>query len=149
MPVKLSESIIINAQAEIIFDLTQDYTKRLLWDTFLKKAELLGRNEACVGAKAWCVSKHGLGMETEYVSFNRPKVTAVKQTKASMLFKKFSGSWVYHSDSLNATRVTFTYSYLFNFPFEIVQSIIHKVLVRNVQQRLVDLKAMVENGRLN
>lgn len=35
--------------------------------------------EVGIGIKAWCVSKQGLGIETEYISFNRPKVTAVNK----------------------------------------------------------------------
>lgn len=144
---KLSESIIINARPEVIFDFTQDYTQRLVWDTFLKRAELIDTEQAEVGVKAWCVSKHGLGMETEYVSFNRPKVTAIKQSKKSLLFKKFSGSWVYKETTKNETKVKFTYSYSLNFPFNIASVIIHIILVRNVQQRLKDLKLNIDQRK--
>ena len=142
---KLTESIFIDAPAEEIFDLTQDYSRRLLWDTFLKKAELLNHQSAAKGVRAWCVSKHGLGMLTEYVSFNRPKVTAIKQTKKSLLFKKFSGSWVFEQETNQHTKVIFTYSYSLNFTFNLTSKLVDNILVRNVQQRLYDLKFCVEN----
>ncbi len=56
--IKFSESIIINAAAEAVFDLTQDYEKRLVWDTFLKKAELIeGAAEAGKGVKAFVLPR--------------------------------------------------------------------------------------------
>lgn len=39
---KFSESIEIFGSADLIFDYTQDYAKRLQWDTFLTEAYLLG-----------------------------------------------------------------------------------------------------------
>ena len=65
-----------------LFRLTQDYDHRLDWDPFLKEARLVGGAQtAGIGVRAWCVAKSGLGMETEYVSFNPPKTVAVKMTK--------------------------------------------------------------------
>ncbi|NVJ48200.1 MAG: SRPBCC family protein [Cytophagia bacterium] len=141
---KFAESILIESKSEKIFNITQDYKQRLLWDTFLKKAELIGTDEARLGQKAWCVSKHGLGMETEYISFNRPKVTAIKQSRKSLLFKSFAGSWVFEDRGPEATEVTFTYSYQLNFPFSVLKSLLNKILVKNVQQRLKDLKRYTE-----
>jgi len=146
---KLIESISIDAPAEVIFDLTQDYSKRLLWDTFLKKAELINNQKAEVGVRAWCVSKQGLGMETEYISFNRPKATAVKQTKKSLLFSRFSGSWIFKQLANSSTKVIFTYSYSLNFPFNLTPELINNVLTKNVQRRLKDLKLWVETNRIS
>lgn len=73
--IKFTERIEIVCSSVFAFDYTQDYNKRLAWDTFLKKAELMdGALKAGKGVKAYCVAKNGLGMVTEYVSFNRPKV---------------------------------------------------------------------------
>ena len=143
---KLSESIIIQSNREAIFDLTQDYDKRLLWDTFLKKAELIDTTEAGIGMKAWCVSKHGLGMETEYLSFKRPRAAAIKQSKPSLLFRRFSGSWLFKDADAGMVNVIFTYSYVLNFPFSIAGGFIHRTLISNVQQRLKDLKSCIEHG---
>jgi hypothetical protein len=84
--IKFTESIIINCSPEFAFDYSQDYSRRLKWDTFLKRADLLeGASEAGSGVKAYCVAQNGLGMETEYLSFNRPKATAVKMTKGPFM----------------------------------------------------------------
>ncbi len=61
--IKFEQTIKINCIPEIVFDFTQDYSQRLHWDTFLKKADLIeGAIKADKGVKAYCVAKNGLGM---------------------------------------------------------------------------------------
>ncbi|NOK11409.1 SRPBCC family protein [Corallococcus exercitus] len=86
---RFTESIRITCPRERVFAYTQDYGQRLVWDTFLREAVLMdGATEAGPGVKAWCVSWHGLGMETQYVSFQPPAVTAVKMTRGPRLFEE-------------------------------------------------------------
>lgn len=146
--IKFSRKTIINCTPEEAFDYTQDYTKRLSWDTFLKKADILdGEIAANVGVKTLCVAKNGLGMETEYLTFNRPKVTAVKMTKGPFMFKSFLGSWTFRRYSKNQTEVDFTYSFQIRFPFNVLAKFITNNLKNNVTQRLVDLKLNIERGK--
>ena len=144
MPSRITASIQIASTPEQVFDYTQDYGKRLSWDTFLRVAQLEGAEKAARGVKAWCVSKHGLGMETQYVSYNRPKVTAVKMTKGPFMFTDFAGSWKFEALENNDTRVTFTYSWTLRFPFNLIDPVLHQILLTNVKQRLTDLKNCVE-----
>ena len=145
--IKFSEKININDSQEIIFDYTQDYDNRLNWDTFLKKAKLVnGATSADKGVKAYCVAKNGLGMETEYVSFNRPKVTAVRMTQGPFLFKTFFGSWTFKVVQQGITEVTFLYSFELRFPFSLLTFFIKKKLQNNVRQRLLDLKTCIEKS---
>ena len=103
-------SISICASAAHLFALTQDYPRRLKWDPFLKEAFLLdGATEAAVGVRANCVAKSGLAMETEYVSFNSPGVTAVKMTKGPWFIESFAGSWRFQEEEEGRTRVFFGY----------------------------------------
>jgi ribosome-associated toxin RatA of RatAB toxin-antitoxin module len=143
---KFSESIIINERPAHVFDFTQDYNKRLEWDTFLKTANLL--NGAVIpdkGVKAYCVAKNGLSMVTEYVTYNRPKVTAIKMTDGPFLFKSFLGSWTFREISVDRTEVIFLYSFSLRFPFNLLAKLIRRSLQTNVKQRLIDLKMNVEN----
>ncbi len=143
--IKFTETIIIDEIAEKVFDFTQDYDKRLIWDTFLKKACLIeGATSANKGIKAYCVAKNGLGMVTEYVSFNRPKATAIKMTKGPFIFKSFLGSWTFKEITKQKTEVIFLYSFSLRFPFNIVSRLIKNNLQTNVRQRLVDLKNSIE-----
>ncbi|MEO6632497.1 MAG: SRPBCC family protein, partial [Mucilaginibacter sp.] len=118
---KFTESITIERTPEVVFDFSQDYTKRLNWDTFLRKADLLfGAKAAAKGVKALCVAKNGYGMVTEYVTFNRPKVTAIKMTDGPYMFKAFLGSWTFKETGVGRTEVIFLYAYEFRFPFNLI-----------------------------
>jgi len=87
--IKFEESIIINERPERVFDITQDYGMRLQWDTFLKRADLLdGATEAGKGVSAYCVAHNGLGMVTEYITFNRPEVTAPFTLLSGLITRK-------------------------------------------------------------
>jgi ribosome-associated toxin RatA of RatAB toxin-antitoxin module len=142
---KFTESIEVNCPPAIVFDYTQDYRRRLNWDTFLKQADLMdGAGSAGKGVKAWCVAKNGLGMVTEYVSFDRPRVTAIKMTKGPFMFKSFLGSWNFKELDENKTEVVFLYSFNLRFPFTLARHFIKRNLQGNVRQRLADLKACVE-----
>jgi ribosome-associated toxin RatA of RatAB toxin-antitoxin module len=144
---KFSEKIKINGTQEIIFDYTQDYNNRLNWDTFLKKAELIdGATDANKGVKAFCVARNGMGMETEYVTFNRPKVTAIKMTKGPFLFRTFLGSWTFKDLGNGVTEVTFLYSFELRFPFNLMTYFVKGNFQNNVRQRLLDLKTCIENN---
>jgi ribosome-associated toxin RatA of RatAB toxin-antitoxin module len=143
--IKFEESIIINSLPERVFDFTQDYSVRLRWDTFLKKADLLGgATEAGKGVKAYCVAYNGLGMVTEYITFNRPEVTAMKMTKGPFLFKSFLGSWRFRLQAPDRTEVIFLYSFTLRFPFLLLSKFITRNLQKNVRQRLRDLKRNIE-----
>ena len=142
---KFTESITIERTPEVVFDFSQDYTKRLNWDTFLRKADLLfGAKEAAKGVKALCVAKNGYGMVTEYVSFNRPKVIAIKMTDGPYMFKSFLGSWTFNEVAGNHTEVRFLYAYEFRLPFGLIGPFIKSKLKREVKKRLLDLKNYIE-----
>ena len=93
---------------------------------------------------AYCVSRNGLGMVTEYVSFNRPKATAIKMTKGPFMFKDFLGSWTFKEAGSSITEVIFLYSYTLRFPFNMFKPLIKKNLQSNVRKRLIDLKNNIE-----
>jgi ribosome-associated toxin RatA of RatAB toxin-antitoxin module len=144
--IKFTESILILEKPEQVFDYTQNYSKRLSWDTFLKKADLIeGATKAGKGVKAYCVAKNGMGMVTEYVTYNRPKVTAIKMTKGPFIFKSFLGSWTFNEVSNNKTEVVFLYSFSLRFPFSLFTKFTTNNLQTNVRQRLIDLKKNIEN----
>jgi ribosome-associated toxin RatA of RatAB toxin-antitoxin module len=151
---KFSEKIMIKCRPLAAFDYTQDYNKRLEWDNFLKKAELMdGAIKADKGVKAYCVSKNGLGMVTEYVSFNRPKATAIKMTRGPYMFRSFLGSWTFKELEDHVTEVIFLYSFRLRFPFNLATGFIKRNLQSNVKQRLIDLKTNLEtrtqNGKIS
>jgi len=108
------QSIEIRASPEEVFDLIHDYSRRLEWDPFLKKAELLhGAKAAGVGADSLCVAKNrlgGLGMETVYVVFDRPRVAAVKMVHGPAILQLFGASLRQDQLSPGTTRLTYKYT---------------------------------------
>lgn len=142
---KFSEKILLKCSREAVFDFTQDYTNRLKWDTFLIKAELLnGAAEAGPGVQADCTAKNGLGMITEYVSYNKPEGTAVKMIKGPFIFKSFAGSWKFTEHEPGITEVSFIYSFELRWPFLFLQGKVNSKLKAEVKQRLLDLKNSIE-----
>jgi ribosome-associated toxin RatA of RatAB toxin-antitoxin module len=135
----------VAAEPGVLFDLTQDYSRRLDWYPFLKEATLVGGAECPgVGVRAWCVTRNGLGMETVYVSFNSPGACAVEMTRGPWFFRSFSGSWRFESVGPGRTKVTFTYS-LIGRP-KILSALLRLVFARDTRRRLEALKNFVEPG---
>lgn len=141
------QAIEIDAEPMALFRLTQDYNRRLDWDPFLKEARLVnGATQAGVGARAWCVARNGLGMETEYVSYNPPKVTAVKMTKGPRILAAFAGSWRFQPIATGRTRVVFRYHVAAapRWLGFVLDPIVCRVFAHDVGKRLKALKRVVE-----
>jgi len=141
------QSIVIAASPGDLFALTQDYARRLEWDPFLKSAELLdGAASADVGVRAYCVAHNGLGMETEYVSFNPPRACAVKMTRGPRMIASFAGSWRFEEASAGATRVGFRYN--LRASWRLLTPIIGWIFGRDTRKRLKALKEAIEQRGL-
>lgn len=87
---------IIPAPAEAVFELIHDYGRRLEWDTLLREAYLEAEfSEAGRGAISVCRGKIYLGgfaLRTQYVSFEKGKVAAVKMLGNAPFFESFAAS---------------------------------------------------------
>jgi ribosome-associated toxin RatA of RatAB toxin-antitoxin module len=142
------KSIDIGASRAALFALTQDYSRRLQWDPFLKQAQLIaGAERAAVGVRAWCVSTTGLGMETEYVSFNPPARTAIKMTRGPRFIRTFAGSWLFEAKATNLTRVTFRYHLTAQPRWLgfILSPMLRAIFADDTRKRLEALKHAAEN----
>ncbi len=144
-------SLLIAAPAEDLFALTQDYGRRLDWDPFLKSATLLGGASAAgVGVRAYCVARSGLEMETEYVSFNPPRTTAVKMTRGPWMIAHFAGAWHFEEGEPGGTLVRFRY-HLRARPrwlSWLLTPLLAWSFARATRKRLAALKAVVEGQRV-
>jgi len=144
------ESIVIDASPAELFRLSQDYDRRLDWDPFLRSASLVGASEAGVGVRVLCVARRGWAMETEYVSFNPPRATAVKMTRGPWLIGRFAGSWRFEEVAPGQTRVGFRY-YLRARPkwlSWLLTPVLAWVFARDTRKRLAALKAAAEGRGL-
>lgn len=57
-----TQSVTVMASPERLFDLSQNYPRRLTWDPFLRRAELLDADAPAVEVRARCVAHSGLAM---------------------------------------------------------------------------------------
>ena len=145
---KFSKSLEIDCPRERIFDLTQDYPRRLEWDPFLSKACLLdGALTPQVGAKALCVDHRGLSMEVVYVSYKRPEVAAVKMTRGPFVLSSFAGTWRFSEAGDGRTVVLFEYYYRLAWPFGILRRFVDAMFTREITERLEALDKFVKGAR--
>ena len=133
-----------------VFGLTQDYSRRLTWDPFLRRAELVGGAPAAgVGVRAWCVSRAGLGMETEYVSFVPPRIAAVRMTRGPRLLESFGGAWEFKSAGDGATAVSFRYQFRMRprWLAWALEPLARRWFSWETRKRVVALQAALRKGR--
>jgi hypothetical protein len=149
----LEAAIDVQAAPEVVFDLIHDYPARLAWDPFLKEARLLdGAESAAVGVKALCTAKAGFGgfaMETVYVSFDRPRVAAVRMTSGPRLLETFAASLRQDPVDGGATRVTYRFHCATSPRWlrGLLDPIAGALFLREVRGRLRALKRHLERGR--
>ena len=110
-----SHSILIAAAPGEVFDLLHDYGRRLEWDPFLRRAELLdGATSAGVGVEARCTARWrsgGLGMDVVYVSFKPPTVAAITMTRGPWPIRSFAASLRQVPAGDGLTRVTYKFHF--------------------------------------
>jgi ribosome-associated toxin RatA of RatAB toxin-antitoxin module len=147
MSVTFDESVVIDASPTELFQLSQDYDRRLEWDPFLTSAALVGdARQPGLGVRALCVTKRGWAMETEYVSFNPPRATAIKMTRGPWFLDSFAGSWRFDELAPGRTLVGFRYS-LQPWPgwlSWLLAPALTSVFARDTRKRLQALKRAVE-----
>ena len=142
---------VIPGTPEALFDLTQNYAKRLAWDPFPECYEFHGTNEPSVGAELTVKAKNGFSMRVKYVSFNRPRVAAIEMVRGPWFFKRFAGAWQFLPESASASRVSFKYSV--EARPSVLAPLVNRLLARSfgehARQRLLALKHFVESGAAN
>lgn len=127
-----------------LFDLAQDYGRRLTWDPFLKAIEFRdGASEAAVGVRVWVRAHNGLTMEVEYLTLRRPEQVAMKMVAGPRMFGQFSGAWLFKPLGPRATRVTFRYNFTCR-PRALawaMEPVVGRILRRDMEARLAGLRA--------
>ena len=142
---------VIRSTPEALFDLTQDYRKRLAWDPFPESYEFHGTNQPATGAELTVKARNGLRMRVKYVSFNRPRVAAIEMVRGPWFFKRFAGAWQFLAESPSVSRVSFKYS-VEGRPSAIaplLNRLLARSFERHAKRRLSALKRFVESGGAN
>jgi len=106
---------IIPAPAEAVFELIHDYRRRLEWDTLLQEAYLESEfSKAEHGAISVCRGKGIFGnfaLRTQYVSFEKGKVAAVKMLNRPPFFDSFAASIRHFKVDDNHSEVIYKVSF--------------------------------------
>jgi len=146
MPI-VEGQLAISASQEAVFDLAQDYDARLGWDPFLSRIAFRdGASEAAVGVKVWVRAKNGLSMEVVYVTYDRPRSTAMKMIDGPWFFERFAGTWKCERTPDDRTLVTFRYNFETRWPplRQLLNPGIRTVFGRDIRLRLEGLKRAAE-----
>jgi hypothetical protein len=142
-------SEIIPAPCHAVFDLVHDYSRRLEWDTLLRAAYLTnGHTTPGKGVTSICVGRRALGgiaLKTVYVTFDRPKVAAVRMINRPLFFETWAAS--IHHDDLTAAESRITYRFQFTSRPRllrfIIEPIMGRIFLRETRTRLNALKEYV------
>ncbi|AUX43221.1 polyketide cyclase [Sorangium cellulosum] len=137
----------IDAPADDLFALTQDYGLRLEWDPFVRELRYCdGATEPAVGVRVWVRAKNGLSMEVRYITMNPPEQVAIALVEGPPIFRQFSGAWLFKALSARRTRVTFRYNFAARprILAPVLEPVMTAVLRRDIEKRLAGLKRSAE-----
>lgn len=108
-------SKIIPSSSAEVFTLVHDYGRRLEWDTLLSAAYLTaGHTVAGPGAVSTCVGRMSLGslaLTTEYVTFDAPRLAAVKMIRGPWLFERWAASLKHEDLPDGQSRITYVWQF--------------------------------------
>ncbi len=141
---------VINASAADVFDLIHDYKRRLEWDTLLQKAYLEAEfTTAGKDAISVCQGKMILGgfaLRTQYITFERGKVAAIKMLNQPPFFDTFAASIRHFEIDKNISEVVYRVNFTSKPKFlrPILHPIMKVVLVWETKKRLAALKIFFE-----
>jgi len=100
---------------EAAFIVLHDYDRRLDWDTLLSEAYLCnGAAAAGTGVVSVCCGRWTVGgfpMRTQYVSFDRPSVAAVRLMEPIAFFEKWAASIRHQNVEPGSSTITYVYSF--------------------------------------
>jgi hypothetical protein len=146
----------IDATCAQVFDTVHNYQIRLNWDTLLSSAAIIdGSTGAGLGVRTLCVGRgavSGFGMETVYISFDRPKVAAVRMTRGPWFVKDFAASIRHEAGAGNGGIDRSFIVYKFRIMARprwlrpVLDPILHAVFRRETMKRLKSLKRYMERA---
>jgi ribosome-associated toxin RatA of RatAB toxin-antitoxin module len=144
--IKIQEKV--RAPQSWLFDLSQDYSRRLNWDPFSESYSFLTPD--CVprvGAELSGRAKNGFTMYARYIAFNPPEGAAFEMVSGPWFFRTFAGAWRFAQSDPDCTTVSFNYSFTVRpgFMSWLFEPILRRSLERHVRARIAGLKAYAES----
>lgn len=129
----------INLDPETAFAFSQTTGEfRLKWDPFISAQGWLdGAKAAGKGVRTRTVSRMGLVMVSEYVSFVPPRNVGMTMVSGPWFFENFGGGWRFTADD-GGTRAVWKYTFSCRPRWlkPIVEKIGNWLLAREIEQRI-------------
>jgi len=147
MPTIKVQALITVPQAWL-FELSQDYARRVCWDPFSAQYDFDTPDWAPgVGAELSGKARNGYAMRARYIAFDPPARAAFEMISGPWFFRTFAGAWRFVPQSPHGTTVSF------NDPFTVRPSIfrwfmeplIKRSLAWHMSARIAGLKAYAES----
>jgi uncharacterized membrane protein len=136
--------VVINKSCEEVFDFTQDFSKRRLWDKSILSCKMISEfPERKISIKA----KGEMTAVLEYKIFNRPNKTSLRMTNInSPIVVDGGGSWTYEKQSDEKTLWTQsnTISLKKKFISKLLKRFVEKSLKRNTIVSMQRAKQILE-----
>jgi hypothetical protein len=113
MPV-VESSVVVPVSPDVAFAVSQTTGDiRMRWDVFIREQRLLdGATVPAVGVRTLTVSRRGLRMVSEYVSYRPPTSVGMKVTRLPWFFEKLAGGWRFAPDpESGGTLATWKYNF--------------------------------------
>ncbi len=141
MTVTISESIFINRPPYLVWDFTQDYNKRSLWDKTIREAKVIETKPRRISI----VGSWGLKAELVYKLDDRPNKTSLVMTNvSSVMISGGGGSWKYiPEDSGTLWTQTNTLIFKDSFLLRLLRPLITMSLKKNTRRGMKTAKTML------
>lgn len=110
---RVEASVVVPVSPDVAFAVSQTYGEvRYRWDTFVREQHHLdGATVASEGVRTETVSRHGLKMVSEYVSFDPPNRVGMRMIQGPWFFEKFGGGWLFVARIDGSTEATWRYTF--------------------------------------
>ncbi|MEO9139214.1 MAG: SRPBCC family protein [Jatrophihabitans sp.] len=129
------------ADCETVFDTVHDYRHRLEWDTLLRRAYTVEDAAPARDVVAVCSAKWWLGgysFRTRYVSFDRPRLAAIKLESRPPFFASWAAS-IRHApvgERCSSATYTMTFTVKPRWLAFVLEPLARTLFTRETQRRL-------------
>lgn len=107
---RVESSVVVPVSPSLAVAVSQTHGElRLRWDPFIRSQKIDAERPA-KGVRTTTVSRHRLGMVSEYVSFRAPHQVGMKMVKGPWFFESFGGGWSF-AEVDEGTRATWRYTF--------------------------------------
>jgi hypothetical protein len=143
--ITVKHTIFIKKEIDQVWDFTQDYEKRSLWDPSIVEAKIIQTEPHRL---VWIKGKWGLETQLKYKAERKPNKTSLAMVNTTSYFLEGGGgSWTYVKlDS--GTEWTQTNSLILKKGIlaSLLKPIIRSLLIRDTQLAMRKAKALIENA---